>query len=1068
MRLRARPSTALRSTALFAALALLALNAACDEEPGVSPGEDGGRDAAADAGLDATPDAADATADARAADAGQRDAAADGPLDSGPDAASDGGSDAEPDGQVDAGPPPHPLQLNELMPANDGAWVDEIGEADDWIELRNVGDAPISLAGYRVDDGRARGHVLPELVLDPNGVVLLWADDGGIGDPNPGPLHLPFKLSASGETVRLFAPDGALVDRVDFPALGPDEAWVRGPDRIWDRCRYATPAAANPERCGPTPPSDDGGEVFEPYIWPDPWPAVPTPLRITELYLPRQGPGFVEVLNTSDAPVAVEGYGLRLAPIRPAWSWPDAAGGLEIPWTVAAIGAGERVEIPVSAARIGPVADDPLFEGVVQLWAPGRQFPAERIDFLSWPDGAALTRFPDDDSRHVFCAHRTPGAANDRCDPVPSRPIDPDAGRLRHLRTPGDFAALAEGGVQVGISSVKVVQDLQVGAVHLLSARRWDLHYTFTREVIDGQPHLDRCDPEESGQFTAAWGAWSRENYYRVEGRRYLLSTLAHHAGPDLRTLEFASGDAIDPDQMRQAFFGAMAHAFDPTAYAIRARTAAHLERVRTLQGRVPIVDTGAPYRGLLWQPLTQTVGYGELRFVPTDELGDASLGPQVLVVTDQVPNDIPLVGGLVTEAFQTPLAHVNLLSRNRDTPNMALRDAREHPTFAPYFGQLVRLEVAADGWTVEPADPAEAQAFWDARRPDGPPLSPRRDTTLRGVRPLSAHGLADLPALGAKAAQLAEMARIDSPFEGCEGPIPIPADAMAIPLVHGIEHFAASGAQARLALRRDDPRFAGDPRFRRVALEEVRLLIGNHRVDPALLAEVEAYIAEHFPGDRVRFRSSSNTEDLPGFNGAGLYTSVGVDADERGPGQHGVEDAIRAVWASLFLERGWDERDWFGIDQDEVAMAVLVHRAFPGERANGVGISRNILEPIRRQDYLNVQHGEALVTNPAPGVLTEQIIFDRRRQPRISVLGRSSLRHGAPVLDDDEIGDVACRLRAIHWYFQPLIDPLGENPWFAMDIEFKHLGPERRLLIKQARPYSFGAAEVPADCRSL
>jgi len=34
-------------------------------------------------------------------------------------------------------------------------------------------------------------------------------------------------------------------------------------------------------------------------------------------------------------------------------------------------------------------------------------------------------------------------------------------------------------------------------------------------------------------------------------------------------------------------------------------------------------------------------------------------------------------LGGLITEAFQTPLSHVNLLSQARGTPNMALAGAR-------------------------------------------------------------------------------------------------------------------------------------------------------------------------------------------------------------------------------------------------------------------------------------------------------------------------------------------------------------------------------------------------------
>jgi hypothetical protein len=63
----------------------------------------------------------------------------------------------------------------------------------------------------------------------------------------------------------------------------------------------------------------------------------------------------------------------------------------------------------------------------------------------------------------------------------------------------------------------------------------------------------------------------------------------------------------------------------------------------------------------------------------------------------------------------------------------------------------------------------------------------------------LSEAGIDDLPSIGAKAAQLAELGRVVSPYEACPGAITVPVDGMAIPLVHGIEHFAASGAAVRL-----------------------------------------------------------------------------------------------------------------------------------------------------------------------------------------------------------------------------------------------------------------------------
>lgn len=68
-------------------------------------------------------------------------------------------------------------------------------------------------------------------------------------------------------------------------------------------------------------------------------------------------------------------------------------------------------------------------------------------------------------------------------------------------------------------------------------------------------------------------------------------------------------------------------------------------------------------------------------------------------------------------------------------------------------------------------------------------------------------------------------------------------------------------------------------------------------------------------------------------------------------------------------------------------------------------------------------------------------------------------------MLSESEAGRIACNLSAIHEHFRPLLDPARENAWFAMDIEFKLIGDERSLLIKQARPYSFGSQPPSGWC---
>ncbi len=169
----------------------------------------------------------------------------------------------------------------------------------------------------------------------------------------------------------------------------------------------------------------------------------------------------------------------------------------------------------------------------------------------------------------------------------------------------------------------------------------------------------------------------------------------------------------------------------------------------------------------------------------------------------------------------------------------MAMVEARTDARLDPHWGRLVRFEVKPTEFSIAVADPAEAQAFWDAQSENRPLLTPRLDTGLRGVQPLQGRGIEDIPTVGAKAAQLAELARVDSTRSACPGPLTLPESPAAIPVVHSLEHFAASGAMARLATLEADPEFLADPLVRAAGLAEVRSLIKGHPIDATVLADV-------------------------------------------------------------------------------------------------------------------------------------------------------------------------------------------------------------------------------------
>jgi hypothetical protein len=938
---------------------------------------------------------------------------------------------------------PKELRINEVVSDNEGVWLDERGETDDYVELYNASDRTLALSDYALED-RSGKYGLPRFDLGPGETVLLWAD----GEVDQGPMHLPFRIGADGELLTLSRHDsGEEMDQVQVPPLGEHQAFQRHPngEGAFEICGWATPGRENGKRCGPGPPPPPPGDLFFlPYSLPPVWPPLPAPLAIAEAAL--RPADFVEIENTSGGEVDLRNVSLRIAAHTVGVPFPGVDDGIAVELPDRRLGAGERVAIPIGRSAASTFDDALYADGVVSLFAEDGAV-IDRVDFSTYPEGAVLAR-PEPSGTFRLCQNTTPGAPNDTCSELPSRPI---TDHERRLLTPSDHHELAKANFGVGIEGVGFIIDMEADdGVTLINTADWDLHYTFIRENIDHSPRLDRCDPAEAQQFLEGWIAFSREHYFTTVGRRYLLGTLVNYAGTDLSTVEFAPGDTISAEQMTRAFFRVMRHVPNPHDWSIRPQTRDQVDRLRTIEGTLPIVGPNAPFVGVTFQALTPGLAYGTLRFVPSKELEKTALGPRDIVVTDEVPNDIPLIGGLITEAFQTPLAHVNILSRGRNTPNMALKNARNDPRLVPYFDKLVRLELVGTDFTVTDANLDEAIAFWESRMPDTL-LVPGLDTSVRGPQPLADKRLADIPSIGGKAAQLAELGKIQL----CEGAVSTPLNPFAIPVVHSLEHYRASGATALLDRLRQSSDFLADPLARAAGLERVRTLIERHPVEPGLLADIHAQIAKSFPGVPLRFRSSSNTEDLPGFSGAGLYTSEGVDADEL---SGGVADAVRTVWASLYERRAYDEREFHGVAQAAVAMAVLVHPAYRSERVNGVAISRDIRLPTRGDRYsVNTQLGEALATNPAPGIESEQLAYSLFNAPT-EYFSHSTFSPNAPLTTPEELGSLRCNLERIHNAFRPLLDPTRENPFFAVDIEWKLMGEARELVIKQARLYSFGS----------
>ncbi len=634
---------------------------------------------------------------------------------------------------------------------------------------------------------------------------------------------------------------------------------------------------------------------------------------------------------------------------------------------------------------------------------------------------------------------------------------------LRHLGCKADFDALASAPIDAtlpGARSTKVVLDqADSNALYFQNSVLYPIHYAFASTHLSGN----------GLPIVPALAEFNATEYYSPD-RRFMLGAVTYYEGPQQWALELAPYDTASADMIATLFHAIQAEAWFGPALAFHPTSDAVAVEAANLPADVPIVTTDELYAAIDYQPLSLGSAIGHLKFAHATDLDTQYLSYQDLVVLDQAPNDISVVQGLITEEFQTPLSHVNVLSHNRGTPNMGLRGAMTNPELLALEGKLVELTVGALEWSVREVTAEEAQAFWDAHAPQPvtlPPLdfSKTDIVDIEDVTPEPAAGqtLRDtlaqaVNAYGGKAAHYSILARTQG--------VPV-RKAFAIPVFFYDQFMRQNGFFDRIDGLLADQTFLTDPAVRDAALQSLRDDMMLAPIDADFEAALRAKLDADYPGLKMRFRTSTNSEDLDGFPCAGCYESHSGDPAD----WPDVENAIRETWASIWLFRTFEERTFYGVDHRSVGMALLVHPNFAEEEANGVAVTSNPFDAAGLDPafYVNVQFGgDAEVVHPPPGVKSDEFLyyFGEPGQP-VSYISHSSLiPAGESVLTARQIHELGLALDAIHTRFSAAYGPAsGNNDWYAMDVEFKfddveNPGEAPTLWVKQARPYPRAGAQ--------
>jgi phosphoenolpyruvate synthase/pyruvate phosphate dikinase len=437
----------------------------------------------------------------------------------------------------------------------------------------------------------------------------------------------------------------------------------------------------------------------------------------------------------------------------------------------------------------------------------------------------------------------------------------------------------------------------------------------------------------------------------------------------------------------------------------------------------------------------------------------------------------------------QNLISHVQLKARARGTPNLDLSDLAggfENELLREFKeGDFIRMKLGGDGRILlEKSTEAAAEEF--LKRRVTVKVTLKSDLTATKIYPHAEIGWQDYIRVGSKAANYAELARaLNTPERTVVRP------GYAIPFFfyqQFLEMNPAIQSAINKALRDPMMRKATRAEYRDRKLEGIRnmILAEDAVISPDLIDKLIQVFDQEIGPDglkrNMKLRSSTNSEDLPNFNGAGLYDSESYKPTKDGAEkprekkEKSLRKALQVVWASTWTLRAFDERSYFQIPHADVKMGIEVNPSFGKEKVDGVVVTKNVPAvdgPSGKAVYIEAQRGDKYnATKPEDGTRPEQIlVFVDEANPlnqdayEIKILQKSNVADDLetvlphdnpnPIMSDAEIKDLVYQSLRGEAHFRGIFG--RDDPDFALDLEFKVDDKEtgaRQVYLKQARPY--------------
>ncbi|HLL75900.1 MAG TPA: PEP/pyruvate-binding domain-containing protein [Pyrinomonadaceae bacterium] len=530
--------------------------------------------------------------------------------------------------------------------------------------------------------------------------------------------------------------------------------------------------------------------------------------------------------------------------------------------------------------------------------------------------------------------------------------------RSRHsIASREEFDRLSRVNTDTGypLPHVMFVIDRREGnKIYYVNSRR----YRFHKEFVNGT----YLSLERGQEFF--------DNNYLKPNRRFILGTLAYQTPVRRWTFEFWEGDLIPADQIKLAAELINKTFFEPVAY--KPNSNRQEEASASIEGLERVLQADIS-REQEYQALNVARGVGRVHVIPKlDE--HVEIGYNEILVLDEVPLHLPPVAGIITSRPSTPLSHVNLLAKSWGVPNAYVKNA--HEVFRQYDGWWVTFETKPGGFTIKRADKSALDEHQKRVMELRTLMTPRFDLSVRRLASLREQRRASVVAYGAKSANLGHVMNARLPG------VVVP-EGFSVPFYYYDQFVKENNLEEPIYEMLEEHKFVHDPAYRRERLKEMRARIQAGKFNEGLRRAILARVHAQFKGKGLFVRSSTNTEDLPNFNGAGLYNTVPNVKDD-----DALIEAVKNVWSSIWNFEAYEARERAGIDHSKVYPAVLIQEGIDADSA-GVLITADPFDRDNREAiYISAKRGLGIKVVEGRRV-AEQIIYSPRSQA-VRVLTRS------------------------------------------------------------------------------